>query len=283
MKSLRNILIVGVAGLGIAATAAWAAGEAPKIDRQNWSFSGMTGQFDRNQLQRGFQVYKTACASCHTINRIAFRNLAEPGGPQFPEDAVKALAAEYQVTGEPDGEGKPTKVPGKLSDRFPPLYANEKEARSIHNGAYPPDLSLMARARGIETHAAWYIHPFLMLKDVAAGYQEGGADYIYALLSGYSDPPSDVKMAEGMNYNRAFPGHQIAMAPPLSDGVVEYKDGTPSTVSNYARDVAAFLSWTADPHHDRRKRLGWQVLLYLLIMSALLYMAKRRIWADVKH
>ena len=282
-NSLRRALIGAVAVLGLSATAAMSAGDTPHIERQKWSFSGMTGTFDRNQLQRGFQVYKTVCASCHALNRIAFRNLVEPGGPQFPEADVKALAAEYQVTDGPDEKGKMFKRPGRLADRIPSPYANENEARDIHNGAYPFDLSLMARARNAEHQAAWYIHPFLMLKDIAGSYQEGGVDYIYALLTGYKDAPAGMKMADGMSYNAAFPGHQIAMAPPLADGVVEYQDGTARTVDNYARDVSAFLAWAADPHHDERKRLGWRVLLYLLITSVLFYVAKRRVWAKVKH
>lgn len=281
--SLKLALIGCAASLLMTASGAFAASDAPEIERQKWSFAGFTGQFDRNQLQRGFQIYKGVCAACHGIKRVAFRNLAEPGGPQFPEDAVKALAAEYQIDDGPDDDGKMFKRPGRLADRFPSPYANDKEARAANNSALPPDLSVMARARNVETLAPWYIHPFLMLKDIAIGYQEGGADYIYALMTGYKTAPSDMKMVEGMNYNAAFPGHQIAMVAPLSDGAVPYTDGTPQTLDNYARDIAAFLSWTADPHHDQRKRLGWQVMLYLLITALLFFIAKRRIWAGVKH
>lgn len=281
--SLKLALIGCAASILMSAGSAFAASDAPEIERQTWTFAGFTGQFERNQLQRGFQIYKGVCAACHGIKRVAFRNLAEPGGPQFPEDAVKALAAEYQIDDGPDDEGKMFKRPGRPADRFPSPYANDNEARAANNSALPPDLSVIARARNVESHAPWYIHPFLMLKDVAIGYQEGGADYIYALMTGYTSTPSDMKMAEGMNYNAAFPGHQIAMVAPLSDGAVPYTDGTPQTLDNYARDVAAFLSWTADPHHDKRKRLGWQVMFYLLITALLFFIAKRRIWAGVKH
>lgn len=281
-KSLRVLMAAGL--LAITAQAAPAA-EAVHIERQSWPFGGFFGTFDKAQLQRGFQVYSEVCSSCHELNRIFYRNLAQPGGPEFPEDAVKALAAAAQVEDGPDDEGAMFKRPGLLSDPLPKIYANEKEARSIHNGAYPPDLSLMARARNTENIAPWYIHPFLMLRDIAVGYQEGGADYIHALLTGYKDPPADVQVMDGMNYNVAFPGHQIAMANPFAggDGQVEYQDGTPATVENYARDVAAFLSWTADPRLEERKRIGWMVILYLIITTGLLYVGKKRLWSRLGH
>ena len=265
------------------ATGALAAGGEIEIKRNKWSFSGLFGHYDQNQLQRGFQVYREVCSSCHELNRIAFRNLVQPGGPEFPRDAVQALAKEYEVNGPPNDDGEPTKQPAKLSDRFPPLYDNENAARSIHNGALPPDLSVMAKARTVAYVGPWYLHPWVMLKDIVAGYQEGGADYIVALLEGYSDPPKGVELSEGMSYNKYFPGHQIAMADPLSDGQVEYQDGTPKTVANYAADVAAFLSWASDPTLNERKHIGWMVLLYLVITSILMYIAKRRVWASVKH
>jgi len=281
-KSLQVLMAAGLLAITAQATPA---AEAIQIERQSWPFSGFFGTFDKAQLQRGFQVYTEVCASCHELRRISYRNLAQPGGPEFPEDAVKALAAAAEVEDGPDDTGAMFKRPGLLSDPLPKLYANEKEARSIHNGAYPPDLSLMARARNTENVAPWYIHPFLMLRDIAVGYQEGGADYIYSLLTGYEDPPAGVQVMEGMNYNVAFPGHQIAMANPFAggDGQVEYQDGTPSTVDNYARDVAAFLSWTADPRLEERKRIGWVVILYLIVTAGLLYVGKKRLWSRLEH
>ncbi|HEX7076239.1 MAG TPA: cytochrome c1 [Hyphomicrobiaceae bacterium] len=281
-KSLQVLMAAGLLAITAQATPA---AEAVQIERQSWPFSGFFGTFDKAQLQRGFQVYTEVCASCHELRRISYRNLAQPGGPEFPEDAVKALAAAAEVEDGPDDTGAMFKRPGLLSDPLPKLYANEKEARSIHNGAYPPDLSLMARARNTENVAPWYIHPFLMLRDIAVGYQEGGADYIYSLLTGYEDPPAGVQVMEGMNYNVAFPGHQIAMANPFAggDGQVEYQDGTPSTVDNYARDVAAFLSWTADPRLEERKRIGWVVILYLIVTAGLLYVGKKRLWSRLEH
>ena len=275
----KRIILLALAGATLPLLA-HAAGEAIQIDRQKWSFAGFFGRFDQNQLQRGFQVYKDACAQCHGISRIDFRNLAQAGGPVFNEDSVKGLASTYEVQDGPNDEGQMFKRPGRLSDKVPSPYANEQEARSIHNGAYPPDLSLITRARGVEYHGSLFAHPFHILKDMAIGYQEGGADYLYALLTGYTDAPPDFKLADGMQYNKAFAGHQISMPPPLIEGNIKYEDGTPATVDQMARDVTAFLSWTGDPKHDERKRMGLLVMLYLLITAVLLYFAKKRIWAS---
>ncbi len=281
--SLAAGLVLSSLMVGGLSTTAFAASDAPQIERQKWSFSGPFGQFDKVQLQRGFAVYKEVCSSCHTLNRVAFRNLAQPGGPNFDVEGVKALVAkEYKVDDEPNDDGKVKPRAAKLSDNFPPLYKNEKEARSIHNGALPPDLSLMARARGFEAaHSSWVPHFFAMIKDVAVGYQEGGADYMYALLTGYTEPPKGFKLSEGMHYNKYFPGNQIAMgAPPLP---IKYgaNAGATGTNEQNARDLAAFLTWTAEPTMDQRKRVGWQVMLYLLITSILLYIGKKRLWSRV--
>jgi ubiquinol-cytochrome c reductase cytochrome c1 subunit len=260
-------------------------GRETEIERQSWPFSGFTGQFDKAQLQRGFQVYKEVCSNCHGLQRLSFRNLVQPGGPEFPEEAVKKLAAEWpnQITDGPNDQGKMFERPALLSDPIRGPYHNDQEARAAQNGALPPDLTLIARARNVERNPSWWIHPFLMLGDILHSYQEGGADYVYALLTGFSDPPSDFKLVDGKYYDKAFPGHQISMPPPLSDGAVAYSDGTPPKVENYARDVVAFLSWTADPSLDQRKRIGWQVILYLIVTTALLYAGKKRIWAAIKH
>ena len=281
MKAARVAAAAVVICSAAAAGLAWAAGdEHAHIDRQNWTFRGMLGHFDEAQLQRGFKVYVEACARCHGMKRIAFRNLSQPGGPSFPEAAIKSLAATYQVDGEPNDQGKIVKRPATLTDYLPSLFKNEQEARAALNGALPPDLSLMAKARSVETNAPFYMVPVNMLKDFATGYQEGGPDYIYAFLTGYADPPKDVKVADGMNYNRAFPGHMTAMPNPFAagDGFVKYDDDTPATVDNYSRDVSAFLAWAGDPRLDERKRMGLLVILYLLITAVLLYLAKRRIW-----
>lgn len=281
-RSIAAVLGVAALAAGFSATS-YAAGGGAKIERQKWSFSGMTGTYDSHQLQRGFGVYKEVCAACHSLSRIAFRNLAQPGGPAFNEEQVKALAASYEVPAEPDDEGEVKPRPARLADRFPPLYANEKAARAAQNGALPPDLSIIAKARGVAYTGSWYAHPFAMAKDIVTAYQEGGADYLYALLTGYKDAPKGTKVPDGLNYNAAYPGHMIAMANPLSADLGIYNDGTPETVKNYAKDVAAFLSWASDPTLNERKHMGWMVLIFLLITTVLLYISKRRIWAGVKH
>jgi len=283
-RTIRTALQALVLAAVVAPTPLLAASEAVHIDRQKWSFAGVTGTFDKAQLQRGYQIYKEVCAVCHAMKRISFRNLAQAGGPAFPEESVKALAASFKVEDGPDDNGKMFQRPGKLADPLPSPFKNEKEARSIHNGAYPPDLSLIARARNVEYLGPWYLHPFSMVRDVVNGYQEGGADYLYALLTGYRNPPGNLKLADGMNFNAAFPGYQIAMVPPLAkDNFIKYQAdaGATGSLEQNARDVTAFLSWAADPKHDERKRMGWKVLLYLLVTSVLLYFAKKRLWAKV--
>lgn len=282
-------VVVGALVLSTAAHAA--SGHSPEIQRQQWPFSGFKGQFDKNQLQRGFLVYKEVCASCHGLKRLNFRNLSEPGGPEFPEAAVKQLAAEWlnQIpemndAGEIAGKGgELLKRAARPSDPILGPYANDAAARAAQNGALPPDLTLIAKARSVERHPHWLVHPFLMLGDIFRGYQEGGADYLYALLTGYTDAPADVKVNDGMYYNSVFPGHQLAMPAPITEGRLTEKDGymIPATVDNMARDVTAFLSWTADPSLNQRKRIGWQVMLYLLITTLLLYLGKKRIWSKL--
>lgn len=260
-------------------------GHGTHIERQTWSFGGFTGQYDQAQLQRGFQIYKDSCSFCHGLKRVRFRNLVEPGGPQFPEESVKALAHEWpnKVVDGPDDNGKMFDREPKLFDSILGPYKNEKEARANQNGAYPPDLSLIAKARNVEYTGTWWAHPFSMLRDIATGYQEGGPDYIYALLTGYGEPPADMKLAEGMQYNAAFPGHQIAMPPPLSkDTFIKYQDKSGSLEQN-AHDIAAFLAWSADPHLNGRKSIGWLVMLYLLVTTGLLYAGKRVLWSKIPH
>jgi ubiquinol-cytochrome c reductase cytochrome c1 subunit len=270
-----------------AGAAGWAAGGEPAhIAREKWTFSGMLGSFDTGQLQRGFKVYVEVCARCHGVKRLSFRNLAQPGGPEFPEAAVKSLAADnYKVDAEPNDQGKVLKRPAVLADHIPGPYKNEQEARASQpGGALPPDLSLITKARSVESGAPFYMVPLAMLRDILSGYQEGGADYVHGYLTGFKEPPSGVKVPDGMNYNAAFPSpHFTAMPNPFAggDGLVKYDDGTPGTVDNYARDVTAFLAWAGDPGLAERKRLGLLVMVYLLITSILLYFAKRRIWTKV--
>lgn len=288
MRAMKNGPLAALAllvGAAVAPAAYAAGGEHAHIERQEWSFGGFTGQYDKAQLQRGFQIYKDVCSACHGLKRVRFRNLFEAGGPEFPEDAVKALANEWpnKISDGPDSEGKMFEREPKAFDPILGPFKNDNEARAAQNGALPPDLSLIARARNVEYTGTWWVHPFSMLRDIATGYQEGGADYLYALLTGYHEAPADVKLGEGMSYNVAFPGHQIGMPAPLAkDNFVTYQDGTGSLDQN-SRDVAAFLSWAADPSLNARKSLGWLVMLYLVVTTGLLYVGKRRIWSSIPH
>ena len=263
--------------------AAPAPAEHYQIPRQEWTFGGLFGYFDEQQLRRGYKIYKNVCANCHNMRFLAYRNLGEPGGPDFSKEEVAALAAEIQVQDGYNDQGEPITRPGKPSDYFQWHFKNEKEAGAAFNGAAPPDLSVMAKARTVERDIAWYTFPFLMLKDLFTQYQEQGPDYLYALLTGYVDPPAGFKLNAGSNYNRAFPGHQIAMPQPLTDGAVDYEDGTPNTLDQESKDVVSFLAWAAEPHLVERKKLGILVLAYLAALAGLLFVAKKTLWRNVEH
>ncbi len=254
-----------------------------EIQRQNWTFGGLFGYFDQQQLRRGFKVYKEVCSNCHNLGLLSYRNLGEPGGPGFSPEEVKAVAAESQVFEGFDEQGNIAMRPARPADNFVWKFKNAKEAAAAFGGAVPPDLSLITRARGIEREFAWYAFPLVMLKDLATQYQEQGADYIYALLNGYTEAPAGKKIAEGLNYNRAFPGNQLAMPQPLSDGQVEYADGTPNTLDQEARDVTAFLAWGAEPHLAERKKMGLWVMIYLAVLAGLLLLSKKTLWRNIEH
>jgi cytochrome c1 len=245
--------------------------------KQHWSFAGPFGMFDRQQLQRGFKIYREVCSTCHSLKLLAFRNLADPGGPDFSEAQAAAIAASFQVTAGPNDKGEMFQRPGKLADYFPPPFPNDQAARAALGGGLPPDMSVLAKARGVERGFPWFIF------DAFTQYQEGGPDYIHAILNGYAEPPADFSLPPGTQYNKYFPGHAIKMPKPLSDGQVEYTDGTPTTVDQYGRDVAAFLMWAAEPTLEARKRLGFQVFIYLIVLTGLLYFTKRKVWHEVKH
>ena len=256
--------------LGLAGGLALAQEEAeqPKPPRQNWTFSGMFGTFDQAQLQRGFQVYKEVCSNCHALS-IPFRSLAEPGGPGYSEDQVKTLAATYQVTNAtPNDKGEIFKRPATPADLFPrpESYPNDQAAAATF-GKAPPDMNLLAKARKYERGFPWFVFDALP----GLQYQEIGADYIDAILNGYtkSDDPT---------WNLYFPGHKIAMPQPITDGAVKYADGTPATLGNYAKDISAFLSWAAEPNLAERKTVGLRVMIFLIVLAALVYFTKRRIW-----
>ncbi len=256
----KNIIIAiastfALVGGLFAAAAPAAASDVGEPESISWSFDGIFGAFDRAALRRGFQVYQEVCSNCHGLGFVSYRNLQEVG---FTAKEVKAIAAEYEVTAGPNDEGDMFKRPAKPSDRFVSPYPNANAARAANNGALPPDLSLMTKAR------------------------ESGADYIYALLTGYKDEAPDGKpILDGMYYNPYFPGHQIAMTPPLDDESVDYTDGTKPTLDREVRDVVTFLAWAAEPTLEARKRLGIKVMLFLLVLTGMLYALKRKIWSNL--
>lgn len=222
--------------------------------REIWSFSGPFGVYDRAQLQRGFQVYKEVCGTCHGLEYLSYRNLKDLG---FSEAEVKAIAAQYTVKDGPNDQGDFYDRTARPEDRFFAPFSNEQAARSANNGSLPVDQSLIVKARAY------------------------GSDYVYALLMGYQDAPKGFDLPEGRYYNAYFPGHSIAMPPPLTEGLVTYSDGTPATVSQMALDVTAFLTWTADPHMEERKRMGIKVIIFLSVVTTLLYVIMRRIWRRI--
>ena len=219
-----------------------------------FAFEGPFGTYDKAALQRGLMVYRNVCAGCHSLKRVAYRNLEALG---YSEGQIKAMAAEYTVMDGPNDEGEMFERPARPSDKFKSPFANDKAAAANNGGALPPDLSLITKAR------------------------HGGADYIYSLLTGYAEAPHGVEVAEGKHYNKAMDGNIIAMAAPLSDGVVTYEDGTPQTTSQYAKDVATFLTWAAEPEMEQRKQMGVKVILFLAVFAGLMYLVKRQIWKKV--
>ncbi len=244
-----------------------------------WSFAGVFGRYDNAQLRRGFKVYKEVCSTCHSIKMLAFRNLGQPGGPEFTETEVAALAASYKVKDGPNDSGEYYDRPARPSDRFPPPFANEQAARAAMSGAYPPDMSVLVKARGYGRGFPTFLFDALP----GFAYQEHGADYVASLLKGYSEAPHDMKIPDGQYYNAYMPGSRIGMPPPLSDGAVTYDDGAPQTVDQYAKDVTAFLMWVAEPHLEARKRIGLGVVSFLIVFAGLLYFTKRKIWSNVAH
>ncbi|MEM7445620.1 MAG: cytochrome c1 [Pseudomonadota bacterium] len=255
MRVIKNSIAAALATIVFGALMpALAAEEAPTPPAQDWSFNGVFGTFDRASSQRGLQVYLDVCATCHSMDYLAYRNLVDLG---FSEAEVEAIAQRYTVMDGPDDSGNMFERPGLPQDRFVAPFANEQAARAANNNAYPPDLTLIVDARA------------------------GGADYIYALLTGYHDAPDDVELGAGMNYNEYFPGHQIAMPNMLFDGAVQYTDGTESTLDQMAWDVTNFLAYASEPNLEYRKQTGVSVILFLLVFAGLLYAVKRKIWSRV--
>ena len=237
--------------------AAFAAGDVKHPKQMAWPFEGPLGRVDVQSAQRGFQVYREVCAACHGIKRVAFRNLMDIG---FSEGEVKTIASESTIIDGPNDDGEMFERPGRPSDHVPSPYANEKAARALHNGAYPPDLSLIIKAR------------------------HDGANYVHSLLTGYADAPEGVTVPEGAHYNPYFPGGIIKMAPPLvSDGQVTYQDETNPTIDQMSIDIVNFLQWTAEPEMQERKSMGMKVMFFLLVMTGFFFVAKKRIWKDIEH
>ena len=233
---------------------------AEKVEylKTDWSFKGVFGKFDRGALQRGYQVYTEVCSSCHSMKYLSYRNLSEKGGPEFSLEQAKAIAASFEITDGPNDDGEMFERPAKLSDKFLMPYANDKEAQAANGGAYPPDMSVLAKARS------------------------GGVDYIYSVLLGYEDPPSGVTLDEGVYYNKYMYGNNIKMTQPLSDGLVEYIDGTEATEEQMAKDVTTFLMWAAEPHLEARHKMGFKAILYLIILTVLVYFSMKKIWSRIE-
>ncbi len=256
MKKLTSLLIIFLSILIFQNHSNSA--ETAKLLKTDWTFKGLFGKYDRASLQRGYQVYTEVCAACHSMQYLSYRNLAEPGGPEFSDEEAKAIAANFEVLDGPNSEGEMFTRPAKLSDKFVMPYDNVEAAKAANGGAYPPDMSVLVKAR------------------------KGGADYIYSLLLGYEDPPSDINLDDGVYYNKFMYGNKIKMPVPLSDGLVEYNDGTVATEEQMAKDVTSFLMWSAEPHLETRHKTGFRVIIYLIILTILVYMTMKKIWSRIE-
>jgi ubiquinol-cytochrome c reductase cytochrome c1 subunit len=235
-----------------------AAEQTKKLLNPEWSFKGFFGKFDRASLQRGYQVYIEVCSACHSMKYLSYRNLYEPGGPEFSESQAKAIAASFEVIDGPNSDGEMFNRPAKLSDKFVMPYENVQAATAANGGAYPPDMSVLVKAR------------------------KGGADYVYSLLLGYENPPADMELDDGVYYNKFMYGNKIKMSAPLSDGLIEYSDGTKATTEQMAKDVVSFLAWSAEPHLETRHKTGFRVIIYLIILTILVYLSMKKIWSRVE-
>jgi len=233
--------------------------EEKKIEfiKNDWSFEGIFGTFDRSSLQRGYQVYQEVCSGCHSIQHLSYRNLSEKGGPEFSKEETKAIAAQFEVLDGPNSEGEMFTRPGRPSDNFVKPFLNVEAATAANGGAYPPDMSVLVKAR------------------------KGGADYIYSLLLGYEEAPAGYELDDGVYYNKYMTGQKIKMLKPLSDGTVEYSDGTQATEGQMAKDVATFMTWAAEPHLEARHKMGVRTILYLIILTMLVYFSMKKVWLRV--
>src|SRR5580692_6150339 len=272
---VSTVIALAIAGSLLAGSVQNARAEDQTPVSQKWSFAGPFGKYDRGALQRGLKVYKEVCSVCHSLNYIAFRNLADPGGPGYSDAQAAALAAEYKVKDGPNDQGDMFDRPGRPADYFPAPFPNEQAARAANGGGLPPDLSLITKARGYERGFPWFIFDFF------TQYQEQGPDYVAAILQGFEDkPPAGVTIPDGSYYNKYFPGNAIKMPKPLNDGQVTFDDGSPTTVAQYAKDVTTFLMWAAEPHIEERKKMGFMVFIVLIILAGMTYFTKKKVWAD---
>jgi ubiquinol-cytochrome c reductase cytochrome c1 subunit len=256
VKNFFKILPLIILFLGISKNIS--AAEKFEYLKTDWTFKGLFGKFDRGALQRGYQVYTEVCSSCHSMKYVSYRNLAEKGGPEFTQEQAKVIAASFEVMDGPNSDGEMFTRPGKLSDKFVMPYENVKAAQAANGGAYPPDMSVLLKARG------------------------GGENYIYSLLQGYEDPPIGITLDEGVYYNKYMYGNKIKMSNPLSDGLIEYGDGTEATIEQMSKDITTFLMWTAEPHLEARHQMGFKAIVYLIILTILVYFSMKRIWSRIE-
>lgn len=286
MKRITTIasgMAVALVGTVLMSTSAQAAGAVVKPPEHEWTFSGPFGRFDETQLQRGFKVFKEVCSACHAMSKLSFRNLSQEGGPGFTDEQVKALAATYQVKDGPNENGDMFDRPARPADRWPSPFPNKQASMAANGGAYPPDLSVIAKARTYERGFPLFVF------DIFTQFQEQGVDYLASFLTGFKDPaPEGVTVPDGKYYNTYYPGHIVAMPNVLNDGLVEYpkdadgKPQAPETAQQYAKDVASFLMWVAEPHLEARKELAFRVMAFLIVLAGLLYFTKRKIWSNVE-
>ena len=257
MQHLNNIitkifLIIFILGF---AQNAYSSEKKVEFLKNNWNFEGVFGTFDRASLQRGYQVYQEVCSGCHSMQHLSYRNLSEKGGPEFTKEEAKAIAAQFEVTDGPNEDGEMFTRPARLSDKFVSPFPNVKAAAVANGGAYPPDMSVLAKAR------------------------KGGADYIYSLLMGYEEAPAGYELDDGVYYNKYMAGNKIKMAEPIYEDAVQYSDGTKATKEQITKDVTAFLVWAGDPHLESRHKMGFKVFFYLIILLTLVYLSKQKVWS----
>ena len=253
LRSLILFLLISIFPINLIA-----AERTHELLNPGWSFKGFFGKFDRASLQRGYQVYSEVCAACHSMKYLSYRNLYEPGGPEFSKEQAKIIASQFELTDGPNSDGEMFTRAARLSDNFVGPYENVQAATAANGGAYPPDMSVLVKAR------------------------KGGADYIYSLLLGYEEPPEGITLDDGVYYNKYMAGNKIKMSNPLSEDIVTYLDGTKATEEQMAKDVTSFLAWSAEPHLEARHKIGFRALVYLFIMTVLVYFSMKKLWSRIE-